>query len=353
MNLVFVMLGVATAVIFAVTMLPVVSEKNSDVPVYLDHEMWQAYRERFIEQGRVVDHQQGDISHSEGQGYGMLMAVAAGDRERFDSLWGWTRGVLQRNDGLFSWRYEPCPDEGATCITDYNNASDGDILIAWALLRAHRRWHDNNYYRHARRIAEAIAERLLVLHQERRLLLPGIEGFVDGDTLTLNPSYWVFPALEAFAREFEEPIWDEVAASGRWLLQQGRFGVHQLPPDWLVLEDGSLRISDKFPPRYSYNAVRIPLHQAWSVHGISAVELIPYQSLWSEASSPPAWINLVDGSTSEFSWNTGMEAIAEFVRYRAEPQADALELPLPGEDEGYYSWSLTLLSHIAAKEKAR
>ncbi|MEG9529489.1 MAG: glycosyl hydrolase family 8, partial [Hyphomicrobiales bacterium] len=42
---------------------------------------WRAYRSRFItDQGRVVDTANGQISHSEGQGYGMLLAVAAGDR---------------------------------------------------------------------------------------------------------------------------------------------------------------------------------------------------------------------------------------------------------------------------------
>jgi len=40
------------------------------------------------------------ISHSEGQGYGMLLAVAADDRPTFDLLWGWTRAQLMlRNDG--------------------------------------------------------------------------------------------------------------------------------------------------------------------------------------------------------------------------------------------------------------
>ncbi|MFO7594031.1 MAG: glycosyl hydrolase family 8 [Pseudomonadota bacterium] len=347
------MLSVASIVVFAVSLLPFASEKETYVSGTLDQKLWQEYRERFIKDGRVVDRHQDGISHSEGQGYAMLMAVAADDRASFDQLWEWTRSVLQRKDDLFSWRYEECPERDAGCVADYNNASDGDVLIAWALLRAHRRWDESDYNRHARRITDAIAEHLLVSHQQRLILLPGIEGFADEDTLTLNPSYWIFPALEAFSAEFDEPLWDDVIASGRWLLHQGRFGVHQLPPDWVVLEDGALRLSDKFPPRYSYNAVRIALHQAWSAHGISSVELIPYESFWSQAPSPPAWIDLVDGGTAEFSWNTGMKAIAEFARLRAEPQAGEVVLPLPAKDEGYYSWSLTLLSHIAAGETLR
>jgi endoglucanase len=46
------------------------------------------------EAGRVVDTAKGLISHSEGQGYGLLLAVAAGDRSTFDRIWGWTRANL-------------------------------------------------------------------------------------------------------------------------------------------------------------------------------------------------------------------------------------------------------------------
>lgn len=334
-------------------MLPVAIEKNAALQARLKPTLWSAYRERFIEDGRVVDAFQGGISHSEGQGYGMLMAEAAGDRESFDQLWRWTRRVLQRSDGLFSWHYRHCPSRDKRCITDSNNATDGDILIAWALLRAYRRWHNDAYYRHARRIADSITTKLLVRRQNRLLILPGSQGFSTGGILTLNISYWVFPALESFSREFDQPLWDEVIASGKWLLKRGRFGPHQLPADWVELKDGTLSLSEKYPPRFSYDAVRIPLHQAWSQTGITSTELAPYQSYWSSASPPPAWINLEDNTRSDFSWNTGMAAIAALTRHRANSKAGTLKLPSPGKNDGYYSWSLTLLCHIAATETAR
>ena len=40
---------------------------------------WAAYRDRFVlADGRVVDDGNGGISHSEGQGYGLLLAVLGG-----------------------------------------------------------------------------------------------------------------------------------------------------------------------------------------------------------------------------------------------------------------------------------
>ena len=98
---------------------------------------WQAYKARFVtDQGRVVDTGNNEISHSEGQGYGMLIAVAAGDRATFDRIWGWTRANLMvRDDELIAWRWEPRKRPG---VADMNDASDGDILVAWALAEAAR-----------------------------------------------------------------------------------------------------------------------------------------------------------------------------------------------------------------------
>lgn len=343
----------AATFVFVLTMLPIVTGMSAEPPISLEPALWNAYRTRFIENGRVIDNYQGSISHSEGQGYGMLMAEAAGDKAGFDQIWEWTRKVLQRKDGLFSWRYEHCAVKDTSCITDTNNASDGDILIAWALLRAHRRWQSDDYYRSTQRIVGAIARKLLVRHKDHLLLLPGSKGFADAEKLTLNASYWVFPALEDFSQEFNQPHWNDVIASGKWLLQHARFGEHQLPADWMELSDGTLTLSEKFPPRYSYDAVRILLHQAWSQAGITKAELAPYLSYWSHTSPPPAWFDLKTNTSAGFSWNTGMAAIANLAQHRAFARNGEPKLPRPAWNDGYFSWSLTLLAHIAAKEMPR
>jgi hypothetical protein len=52
-----------------------------------DLDAWRSYKRRFLsDQGRVIDTANGGISHSEGQGYGMLLAVAASDHETFDAI---------------------------------------------------------------------------------------------------------------------------------------------------------------------------------------------------------------------------------------------------------------------------
>ena len=63
---------------------------------------WAAYRDRFVmPDGRVVDDANGGISHSEGQGYGLLLAFSAGDRGTFERVFNFTRNqLLIRDDGL-------------------------------------------------------------------------------------------------------------------------------------------------------------------------------------------------------------------------------------------------------------
>lgn len=91
---------------------------------------WSTFKSRFLTpEGRIVDNANNNVSHTEGQGYGMLLAVANDDRATFDKLWSWTRQhLLNTQNDLFYWRYTPNVSDP---VADKNNASDGDVLIAW------------------------------------------------------------------------------------------------------------------------------------------------------------------------------------------------------------------------------
>jgi len=122
---------------------------------------------------RVIDTGQDGISHSEGQGVAMLLAVHHGDRASFERIWQWTKANLQvREDNLLAWRWTP--EAG---ISDKNNASDGDLLVAWSLLRAFDKWHVPAHLQESRNIARDIREKLLRKTPQGLILLPGIEGF--------------------------------------------------------------------------------------------------------------------------------------------------------------------------------
>lgn len=316
---------------------------------------WHAFAERFVEAGRVVDRDNGAVSHSEGQGYGMLFAVASGDRDGFDRLWRWSQRVLRRPDGLFSWRYAPCPTRDRACVDDPNNASDGDLLIAWALLRAGERWDEPAYTRQALSIAAAIAGALLREDHGYLFLLPGAEGFEErtaaGTRYRLNLSYYVFPALRDLAARTGDPRWTRLADDGERLLRRARFGERGLHPDWLYLGADGPALGDDAV--YGYNACRIPLHVVWAVSR-AATLLAPYRAFWAGAQPPPATLDLVSGEPAAYGWDAGMAGIARTVRWRlgdAPPPAPVGAGEVRDAD-GYYAASLLLLSGLARQDLA-
>ena len=80
-----------------------------------------------------------------------------------------------------------------------NNASDGDILVAWALTEAAEQWKDLSYRIAARRIAVEVGRKVVINKTKYGpLLLPAVSGFASEDRTdgpVVNLSYWVFPAF--------------------------------------------------------------------------------------------------------------------------------------------------------------
>lgn len=224
---------------------------------------WEAYKGRFLDpSGRIVDTGNGGISHSEGQGYGLMLAYLAGRPDDFERIWTFTRTeMLLRDDGLSVWKWVP----GVTPHTpDLNNATDGDLLIAYALWRAGTAWQRPNYLALGRAIATAIAERCVVTWKGRRYLLPGTDGFSAWDRReagpVVNPSYWVFAALPAMNELLPSPLWTSLSASGVALIDETQFGRRRLPSDWVSLGPAGNFMADGFPPEFGYNSIRIPLY---------------------------------------------------------------------------------------------
>ena len=77
-------------------------------PATLLADGWRQYKDRFLtSEGRIVDNANGGISHSEGQGYAMLIAERLNDRPTFEAIWQWTQSnLLVRGDSLASLALE-------------------------------------------------------------------------------------------------------------------------------------------------------------------------------------------------------------------------------------------------------
>lgn len=310
---------------------------------------WTYFRQHFIDaNGRVIDTGQDNISHSEGQGTAMLFAVNFNDRALFEQIWHWTRKNLQvRSDNLLAWRWTP-----GRGVTDMNDASDGDLMVAWSLLRAYNKWHAQEYLQASQKIAHDIREKLLRKTTHGLILLPGAEGFEKPQGITINLSYWIFPALDEITQADPAPEWKTLSQTGIDILQYARFGRWELPPDWLILT-GKVEPSDGMPDRFGYNAVRIPLYLLWSRRDTPAL-LKPYRDFWGyfrDAHFLPAWTNLRDDSVDSYDASKGIHKLAQWV----------LDFPRPppawkagfGESQGYYSSALALMTEMAANERAQ
>ena len=314
---------------------------------------WARFKELYLApDGRVIDTGNGGISHSEGQGYGLLFAVAWDDPASFERILGWTSRTLRRpTDALHAWRYVPGAPQP---VADLNNATDGDILIAYALSLAARRWGEPDRAAAAAAIARDILRLTVRPMGARLLLLPGANGFERQDEAVVNPSYYIFPALAELADRAPSPLWAPLVADGTALIDDGRFGRWRLPPDWLSIArpGGALAPAAAWPPRFSYDAIRVPLNLAWGNLPVPAAAA-DFLAFWSDFPPPrmPAWVDLRDNALAAYPALPGMQAVAQFARaaWRGTPTADP---PPPGAmTASYYSAALALLTRIATRDR--
>ncbi|MBJ3776546.1 hypothetical protein JCR33_12640 [Acuticoccus sp. 2012] len=208
--------------------------------------------------GRIVDPENGNITHSESQAYGLLLSLFADEPVTFEQIWNFTKNHMLRADNLFAWRYTP-----GHGITDNNNATDADLIISSTLALAGRRWNRGDYLEQAIRTSEAIGKKLIRHHRGQLLLMPAEKGFgtrSQADGPVLNLSYYVFSALhisEALTPQYD---WDSVSRSGFDLINRSlRNGTLT---DWTSAEDPRhpKTARDVGPREFGYNAIRVGLN---------------------------------------------------------------------------------------------
>ncbi|WP_210495975.1 glycosyl hydrolase family 8 [Microvirga antarctica] len=311
---------------------------------------WDNYKRQFVRSGRVID-DVNKISHSEGQGYAMLIATKASDRAAFDEIWNWTRKELYIDPSdLAAWQWK---DKSTPNVTDRNNATDGDILIAWALLEAGEKWHSPDYVDAARKIASAIGRSVVAEGSGGAVLLPGRTGFTakdQPDGMVLNLSYWVFPAFERLKGISPEIDWNSIQSTGLRLIRESRFGPTRLPSEWIAVDSGKPAPAQAFPSRFSYNAIRIPLYLAWST--VNQRDLLrPFAGLWNDTLNlGPFEVELPSGAALDAFGGNGFKAVVA----TAKCAVDRKKLPaaLQKIEQGsYYSTTLHILSLIALQER--
>ncbi len=251
--------------------------------------LYHRWRERYLEpacgsgqQTRVHTDDGPHHTVSEGQGYGMLIAVMMGDRATFDRLYRYVQAhPSSLGSGLMAWsQNDRCRD-----VAGVDAATDGDLDIAYALLIASRRWQGSppaggaprvNYRREATRVITALRGSAFFGPGQRLAYLPKLGDWVTSGTYArgTRTSDWMFDhfrAFDAFTRQRRpaDRFWSRVLdhsyrALGALQRQHprtgllpdfaikrkvnGRWAWRPAPTGWLEDKDGT----------YSYNACRDP-----------------------------------------------------------------------------------------------
>ena len=215
--------------------------------------------------GRVVRHDQGGDTVSEGQAYALLVADGLGEPATFTRVWSWTAHHLQRPDGLLSWHW------AAGHVLDPMPASDADLDTAWALALAATQFHEPSYAAQARRIADAILAEETVEVGGAPVLVAG--PWARTAPYVINPSYAAPDAFVTLAHSTGDTRWTTLASATLRLLRS-LATPSRLPPDWATIDSSGTVAATSAPgvmepPRYGLDAARVPI--------------------WSAAACDPAW----------------------------------------------------------------
>ncbi|MBI4665420.1 MAG: hypothetical protein HY751_03295 [Nitrospinae bacterium] len=318
--------------------------------------LWGRYKADIIDKdGRVLDYYQDKNSHSEGQGYGMLLAVAYDDQATFDTLWKWTWQNLQkRSDKLLAWQWGK-RDNGRWDVIDYNNASDGDILTAYALLRASEKWGRAEFKADGLQLVKAIRENLAMNWDGRTVILPSYYGFTKDDGIVVNPSYIILPAYRRFAKEDDRKFWEKAYEDGLHIIALSSFGYKSLPADWVKLMDnGKIRIHGERSVYAAHESVRVILHLLQEDRSILPKGVAETLKFYEGAGYIPLKADLEEDTYSMHSASAGVYAIYGAAAEKLGKKALAEKLfkeareKLGYEKNNYYSFSLYLLATTQA-----
>jgi endoglucanase len=289
--------------------------------------------------GRVVDGPQGNVSHSEGQGYGLLLAQAYGDRPAFEAIEAWTQKHLAtRQDTLMSWKWAPSSDH---VWVDWHNATDGDLFRAWALLRADRDSGWGGYHDNAVAIARDIAALCLAPDPrapDQPMILPGAEAAGDPDRVIFNPSYVMPRALRELGDAADEPRLIQAADHGETMLAE--LAATGFLPNWVDVTPGGFELPVDHEMKWGYDALRIPLYLCWSGRFDHPAVDIALKLMGPDLEKVTVE-STSDGQLLEANDGAGFRAIRAFAR---------CAVPAGSISGDYYSDSLLLLAQVATRE---
>lgn len=283
---------------------------------------WTEYKSAYMPTSNYILDESQNAAHSESTGYGLLFALAGNDQTTFDKVLNWANtNILNSETGLYCWQYKFGVD---VPVADTNNATDGDILIAWALIKAAVKWQSQTYLDKAKELITAIKKYCVKSYAGYLLLLPGWKGFDhstdEGQYIVINPCYYIFSALKDFYLVTEDDTWNTLILNGVSLTAnffKEMVISEKILPNWFIIKaDGSFGFDPDHTKQSGWDAIRCPLYAYWYNTSHAWVEL--WKTWYSDKSGVDQIPAVIDITTSEtvdgyYSYYPGFTAVYNLV----------------------------------------
>lgn len=315
------------------------------------HADWSEYKSLYIaEDGRVIDRVNCDTTHSESIGYALYLALENSDLNTFKKVHTWYTNNLKKNEfNLIGWKWGKDKD-GSWHTLDFNNASDGDLWIAYDNLLMYEKSNEQKYKQEALSLMQSIKKYLIVEQNGSLYLLPGHKGFIHNDTIEINLSYYLFFIFDKFQKYDKDTIWSRLSQDGVKLLYNSRFSPLELNADWVEISKNSSSIKPAKNSSFGYDALRIPFNILKSDIEEKERLLAPYINYvngMKAAKSIFGVVDLKDGNISLYNYSYAQLSIYNLIDqyYNKQKSFSKKIIQLKGEKkDDYYSYSIYLLS---------
>lgn len=238
---------------------------------------------------------------SEGQGYGMIMAVYANDRTTLDKLWAYSKSKRNAR-GLMAWKINA---DGS--IAETTCATDADVDMAYALICADVKW--GGYRTDAISVLNAMMTHCV--EGGTFVLKP---GDVWGGSDATNPSYFATAFFKIFSDYSGDTRWLSVRNKCYQIIAavNTKNNNKGLQPGWCDV-NGNPASGSGLSYNYQYDACRVPwrLAKDWAWFGDTRAKgtLDKINAFWKQVGP----YNIVDGYTITGSPTNGWTGSPPFI----------------------------------------
>lgn len=232
------------------------------------YEVFESERRAYYEVGDtmayVADIKNRDV-RSEGQSYGMMVAVQMDKQDMFDRIWRWSKHYMMHKEGpskgYFAWH---CRYDGTQISA--GSASDGEFYFVTTLLLASNRWGNDgaiNYLKDAQNLIEAMFSKdgtggvTNVINLEHKLITfcPDTRSSQWTDPSYHLPAFYEIWA--EYAQDGRKEFWKECATEAREYLHRACHPETGINPDQSQFDGSPIRGSE-----FHYDSWRVPMNIA-------------------------------------------------------------------------------------------